>query len=125
MVNGVIEDLRYGIKMLGKTPMVTAVSLLTLALGIGANSTIFGVANALLLHSLPYRDPDRLVIVTNAQGSNRRPFSYARASFLNSQSQSFEGFAPFVSENFNLTGDVEPEQLSAARVASNFFDVLG
>src|SRR5579871_361884 len=121
----VLQDLRYGIRMLAKTPGFTVVAILTLGLGIGANTAIFSVADALLIRPLPYQDPDRLVIVTNARGPNRRPFSYIRASFLKEHGSSFEGFAPFVSENFNLTGRGDPEQLPAARVAYDFFQVLG
>ena len=120
-----LQDLRYGLRMLAKSPGFTAIAILTLALGIGANTAIFSVANALLIRPLPYPDPDRLVIVTNARGPNRRPFSYARATFLQEHNRSFSGFAPFVAENFNMTGRGDPEQLPAVRVASNFFQVLG
>src|SRR5580704_2302351 len=120
-----LQDLRYGLRMLAKGPGFTAIAILTLALGIGANTAIFSVANALLIRPLPYPDPDRLVIVTNARGPNRRPFSYARATFLQEHNRSFSGFAPFVAENFNLTGRGDPEQLPAVRVAWNFFEVLG
>ena len=120
-----VEDLRYAVRMLAKTPGFTLTAMLTLALGIGANIAIFSVANALLLRPLPYQDSDDLVIVTNARGPNRRPFSYHRAEFLQQNSRSFSGFAPFMSENFNLTGRGEPEQLPAVRVAWNFFEVLG
>jgi len=111
--------------MFSKTPGSTAIAILTLALGIGANTAIFSIANALLIRPLPYQDPDQLVIVTNARGPNRRPFSYNRATFLQQHSQSLAGFAPFVAENFNMTGRGDPEQLPAVRVASNFFQVLG
>jgi putative ABC transport system permease protein len=120
-----IQDLRYGVRMLAKSPGFTAIAILMLALGIGANTVIFSVANALLIRPLPYQDPDRLVIVTNARGPNRRPFSYQRATFIQEHGQSFDGFAPFVTENFNVTGRGDPEQLPAARVAGNFFQVLG
>src|ERR1700693_1647288 len=101
--------------MLAKTPGFTLTAILTLALGIGANTAIFSVANALLLRPLPYQNANDLVIVTNARGPNRRPFSYLRAEFLEQNSRSFTGFAPFISENFNTTGRGEPEQLSALR----------
>ena len=120
-----LQDLRYGLRIHAKNPGFTAVGILTLALGIGANTTIFSVANALLIRPLPYQDPDRLVIVTNARGPNRRPFSYQRANFLREHARSFTGFAPFVADNFNLTGRGSPEQLPAVRVAWNFFQVLG
>ena len=119
-----LQDLRYGVRMHGKSPGFTAVAILTLALGIGANTTIFSVANALLIRPLPYPDPDRLVIVTNAHGENRRPFSYDRAILLQENARSFTGFAAFVADNFNLTGRGTPEQLPAVRVGWNFFQVL-
>ena len=119
------QDLRYAVRMLAKTPGFTLTAILTLALGIGANTAIFSVANALLLRPLPYQDADDLVIVTNARGPNRRPFSFLRATFLQQHGRSFSGFAPFISENFNVTGRGDPEQLPALRVGWNFFDVLG
>src|SRR5579864_1647965 len=125
MTGTLSHDLRYAARTLARSPGFTLTAILTLALGIGANTAIFGVANALLLRPLPYQDPDQLVIVTNARGPNRRPFSYNRAAFLQQHSQSFAGFAPFVAENFNLTGRGDPEQLPAVRVAWNFFQVLG
>ena len=120
-----LQDLRYGFRMLAKSRGFTAIAILTLALGIGANTAIFSVANALLIRPLPYPDSDRLVIVTIARGPNRRAFSYNRATFLQDHSRSFSGFAPFVAENFNLTGQADPEQLPAVRVAWNFLQVLG
>ncbi|MBZ5609111.1 MAG: ABC transporter permease [Acidobacteriia bacterium] len=120
-----LEDLHYSARMLARSPAFTIVAILTLSLGIGANTAIFSVANALLFQPLPYEDPSRLVIVTSARGPNRRPFSYNRAQFLASHGSSFAGFAPFVTENFNLTGGGDPELLPSARVAWNFFDVLG
>jgi putative ABC transport system permease protein len=124
-MTGLLKDLRYAARMLARTPGFTLTAILTLALGIGANTAIFSVANALLLRPLPYQDPDRLVIATNARGPNRRPFSYLRAAFLQQHSRSFAGFVPFMGENFNMTGRGEPEQLPAVRVGWNFFEVLG
>ncbi len=124
MSGQLFQDLRYGARLLGKSPGFTAIAILTLALGIGANTAIFSVADALLIRPLPYPDADRLVIVTNARAEGRRPFSYARATFLQEHGRSFEGFAPYVAENFNLTGRGSPEQLPAVRVAWNFFQVL-
>jgi putative ABC transport system permease protein len=120
-----IEDLRFGARWFAQSPGFTVVAILTLALGIGANTAIFSVANALLFRPLPYEDPGRLVIVTNAQGNNRRAFSSIRARLLTEHSDVFSGFAPFASESFNLTGRGDPLVLHSARVAANFFDVLG
>ena len=125
MMGALFDDMRYAVRMLAKTPGFTLTAILTLTLGIGANTAIFSVANALLLRPLPYQDSNELVIVTNARGPNRRPFTYLRAEFLAQHSRSFAGFAPFMSENFNFTGRGEPEQLPAVRVGWNFFQVLG
>jgi predicted permease len=114
--------------MLSKSPGFALVAIVTLALGIGANTAIFSVANALLLRPLPYAHPERLVLVYAAKPDAPRaiqPFSFPRATFLSEKSRAFSGFAPFTNENFNLTGIGDPEQLSAARVSWNFFAVLG
>ncbi len=125
MGNRLLEDLRFSARLLARSPAFTLVAILTLALGIGANTAIFSIANAVLFRSLPYPDAGRLVIVTHARGPNRRPFTYNRARFIEDRGRAFTAFAPFVTENFNLTGRGEPELLASARVASNFFDVLG
>jgi putative ABC transport system permease protein len=125
MLRRLVEDLRFSGRTLTQAPAFAAIAILTLALAIGANTAIFSIANALLFRPLPYQDPDRLVVVTNAHGVNRRPFSYIRARFIQDHSRTISGLAPFASENFNLTGRGNPELLASARVAWNFFDVLG
>ncbi|MGA2736650.1 MAG: ABC transporter permease [Bryobacteraceae bacterium] len=124
----VMRNFRYACRMLSKSPGFALVAIVTLALGIGANTAIFSVANALLLRPLPYAHPDRLVLVyaekPDAAGAVQ-PFSFPRATFLSEKGRAFSGFAAFTSENFNLTGRGDPEQLSAARVSWNFFGVLG
>ena len=120
-----IDDVRFGARWFAQSPAFTAIAILTLALGIGANTTIFSIANALLFRPLPYQDSGRLVIVTNAREDNRRPFSAIRARLLRDHSRSFSGFAPFAADSFNLTGRGDPQVLASARVAWNFFDVLG
>ena len=125
---GILRNLRYAGRLLSKSPGFALVATVTLALGMGANTAIFSVANALLLRPLPYAHPERLVLVyavmADAPGVIH-PFSYPRSTFLSEKSRALSGFAAFTSENFNLTGRGDPEQLSAARVAWNFFDVLG
>ncbi len=123
-----MRNLRYAGRMLSKSPGFALVAIVTLALGIGANTAIFSVANALLLRPLPYAHPERLVLVYAAKPDapgTIQPFSFPRATFLSEKSRAFSGFAAFTNENFNLTGLGDPEQLSAARVSWNFFDVLG
>jgi predicted permease len=123
-----MRNFRYAARTLAKSPGFTLVAIVTLALGIGANTAIFSVANALLLRPLPYAHPDRLVLVYAVKADAPfaiQPFSYLRATFLNEKSRAFAGFAAFTNETFNLTGTGDPEQLSAARVSWNFFNVLG
>jgi putative ABC transport system permease protein len=123
-----MRNFRYALRMLLKSPGFALVAIVTLALGIGANTAIFSVANALLLRPLPYAHPERLVLVYAEKPDTPgdiHPLSYPHATFLSEKSRAFSGFAAFTSENFNLTGVGDPEQLSAARVSWNFFDVLG
>ena len=119
---------RFAVRVLIKSPGFTAVAVLTLALGIGANTAIFTVANALLLRPLPYPEPDRLVLLTAhrpATGSRGGPLSWPRFTFLTQQSRSFTAMAAFTSEVFSLSGRGDPQEIAAARVSWNFFDVLG
>ena len=111
--------------MLAKSPGFALVAILTLALGIGANTAIFTVANTLLLRPLPYADPGRLALLFADRRGELQGFSYLRYNLLSEHSRSFSSVAAFASDTFNLTGRGDPEQLSAARVSANFFDVLG
>ena len=124
-----VQDIRYGARTLAKSPGFTAVAVLTLALGIGANTAIFTVANGLLLRSLPYPDADRLVLLSMSSAGQRRQaavVSYLRfRSLIEHQPRSFSGIAAFVTESFNISGNSEAEQLRAARVSWNFLDILG
>jgi len=98
------------------------VAIFALAVGIGANTAIFSVANALLLRPLPYAHPERLVRVGRVGPGE---ISWPRFHFLDENQQSFTGLAAFTNETFNLTGRGDPAQLRAARVSWKFFDVLG
>ena len=118
-------DVRYAVRMLAKSPGFPLVAILTLALGIGANTAIFTVANTLLLRPLPYTNPSRLALLFADRRGQLQGFSYLRYSLLRDQTRSFSGVAAFASDTFNLTGRGDPEQLSSARVSANFFDVLG
>jgi putative ABC transport system permease protein len=118
-------DLRYAVRMLAKSPGFAVVAILTLALGIGANTAIFTVANTLLLRPLPYANPGRLALLFADRRGQLEGFSYLRYSLLREQARSFSGVAALASDTFNLTGRGDPEQLSSARVSANFFDVLG
>ncbi|HEV8525031.1 MAG TPA: ABC transporter permease [Terriglobales bacterium] len=121
-----LNDLRYGIRTLLKNPGFTAVVVLTLALGIGANTAIFSVTNAVLLRALPYRDADRLVIVweTN-QRTEQNTVSPANFFDWQEQSSVFEGMAAFNDTRNSLSGDGEPEEVPGQIITDNLFSVLG
>src|SRR5215467_5691020 len=125
-MNSLINDLTYAFRMLLKHPGVTAIAVITLALGIGANTAIFSVVNAVLLNPLPYKNPDRLVSLwENVPGHGR--WRAAPANFFDwkNQSQSFENVAAFGGSSVTLTGDGEPEQLQGTRVSSGYFAAVG
>jgi putative ABC transport system permease protein len=122
-------DLRYGARMLLKKPGFTLIAVITLALGIGANTAIFSVVNAVLLKPLPYGDPDRLVWMWGniRNGGNRASVSPPDFIDYRAQNNVFEQFgASFsVASSVNLTGGGEPERLSSRVVTANYFDALG
>src|SRR5271156_5178439 len=114
-----LQNLRYALRVLARSPGFSAVAILILAVGIGANTAIFTVANSLLLRPLPYSDPGRLVLVSWAPRSQRpdgTPMSYARLKLLQEQSQSFSAVAGFTNETFNLSGRGDAEEIPSARV---------
>ncbi len=122
------QDVRGALRMLAKSPGFTLVAIATLALGIGANTAIFTVANALLLRPLPYAHPERLTLVATtdtASGISLSGFSFPRFQFLVEHARAFAGLAAFTEESFDYAERGEAEQLRAARVSWNFFDVLG
>lgn len=123
-----LNDLRYAIRMLLKNPGFTAVVGLTLALGIGANTAIFSFINAILLHPLPYKDPDRLVMVFEAFKANGSSKDAVAAPVLGEwreQSSVFEGLAARAWDSFILTGYDKPENIHGARLSANAFSLLG
>lgn len=123
-----IQDIRYTIRTLLKSPGFTAVAMLTLMLGIGVNTAIFSVVNAVLLRTLPFRDPDRLVMVWEDSSKNGFPHDTPAAgsySDWKAQTQIFEDMAAVAWRVVNLTGDGEPEKLEGERATHNLFSVLG
>src|SRR6185295_1113521 len=112
--------------MLLKHPGVTAIAVITLALGIGANTALFSVVNAVLLNPLPYREPDRLVSLWENTPAHGR-WRTAPANFFDWKKQNtvFEDVAAFGASSMTLTGDGEPEQLVGARVSSGYFAIVG
>jgi len=123
-----MNDLRFAFRQLLKNPGFTAVAVLTLALGIGANTAIFSVVNAVLLRPLPYPDAGRLVWIWENNLSKNLPINPASPGNFNdwrNQSRVFENLSAWEGENFNLTDHGEPERVLGAKVFSDFFDVLG
>jgi putative ABC transport system permease protein len=120
------QDIRYGLWMMRRNPGFTCVATLTLALGIGANTTIFSVVNAVLLRSLPYRDPDRLVMVRHYGAYGVSDF-VSGLDFLEwrDQAKAFEQIAAYRADTVDLTGRGAPERLSAGFVSANLFRALG
>ena len=123
------QDLRYSMRTLWKSPGFTLIAVVALALGIGANTAIFSVVNAVLLRPLPYPSPEKLVWIWETSPVNeikQEVASYPNFNDWRQQSQSFEGMAAFAGYYQFLTGpDGTPERLSGAAVAGDFFKVLG
>src|SRR5262249_36415185 len=126
------QDLRYGARMLAKNPGFTLVAVVTLTIGIGANSASFSVVNSVLLRELPYRDPQRLVMVWSERALQQAQSGWTEWRFtaayfrdLRDQNQSFEQMAAFTAHRLNITGGDEPELLGGVRATANLFALLG
>ena len=123
--------MRYAIRVLRKSPGFTLAAAITLALGIGANTAIFSVLNAMLLRAMPFRDPQRLAMVWEANpildSLVAERVQTCLQNFLEwrDQNRVFEGIAFFRYDSFDLTGGDKPEQVRAASVSPGFFDLLG
>src|SRR5579864_8383716 len=119
-----MRDIRFAFRVLLKNPAFTALAVLTLALGIGANTAIFTVANSVLLRPLPYKDPGQLVrISTDREGTNELSLPYY--TLLSSTNRSFSAVTAYQRDVVNLIGRDGAEEIQAERVTWNFFDVLG
>lgn len=120
------QDISYAVRSLGKSPGFAAVTILTLALGIGANTAIFSVIHSVLLQPLPYRDSGRLVFVwSSSTAFPREPLTPGRLVDFREQMTSVTQMAGISHVPLNLTGAGDPERLSGSSVTSAFFDVLG
>jgi putative ABC transport system permease protein len=119
------HDLRYAARTLAKNPGFTAVAVLTLALGIGANGAVFSVLRALLLRPLPYAQPERLVMVWSRWSAFPKSWLSVEEYRTYAGTGCFEGLALFDPEQANLTGGAEPERIGSALVSANLFEVLG
>ena len=129
-IEDLMRDLRYGVRMLAKSPVFTTVAVLSLALGIGANTAIFSVVNSLMLRPLPYPDSDRIVDVWHTPPQESFPglerFSVSPANYLDwkSQNDSFEQMAVYGYAGFSLSTSNDPVAVTGTAVSSDFFSVL-
>ena len=123
---GLWQDLRYAFRVLKRSPGFTAVAVLTLALGVGANTAIFSVVNAVLLRGFPYAEPDRLVVISETYGKGERT-SVAYPNYVDwvARARSFVAMAAYRAMPFNLTGVERAVRVDGRQVTWNFFDVLG
>lgn len=119
------RDIRYAVRMLGKNPGFTTAAILTLALGIGANTAIFTVTNALLLRPFPYNEPEQLVSVRVTDNDRESSTTLLRYELLHDSSKSFQTVAVWANDNLNLTGSGQPVQVPVTRVSPGFFSMLG
>jgi putative ABC transport system permease protein len=123
------QDAKYSLRNLARTPGFSLVALVTLALGIGANTAIYSLVHAVLLRPLPFAEPDRLMVLWERRPSTSRdanlPVSGHEFAAWKEQGQSFAGITMYVSDGFNVTGQGEPEAIIGLAVSADFFPTLG
>ena len=127
-MDSLIKDIRFGVRGLIKRPGFTAVAVITLALGIGANSAIFSVVNAVLLRPLPYNDPDRLMVVWERRENSGRanlPLSGHEYAALKERSNVFEALTLIQPNGYNLTGKGDPVMVDVGEVSTEYFNIVG
>jgi putative ABC transport system permease protein len=119
------QDLRYGARMLAKKPLFTIVAVITLALGIGANTAIFSVVNAVLLRILPYHNPSQLVVLSTVTSNGERDgLSIPETQDYQARMKSLDDLAAFQTQSVNVTGGERPDRVRGAFVSANFFKVF-
>jgi putative ABC transport system permease protein len=123
-MKGILKDTRYGIRSLFKRPGFAAVALITVALGIGTNTAIFSVVNAVLLRPLPYPNEDRIMRIDETEGRGGMGISPPNLLDFQQHNSSFEGIAAYTGGSFILTGGAEPVRVQAMNVTPNLFSVL-
>jgi len=130
-IETLLQDVRYGLRMLHKNPGFTAVAVLTLALGIGATTAVFSLVSAILLKPLPFPNPDSIVLPELVSppgvnlGSEYFPWGQTQFRLLTRDSHPFQAVAAFQNDSFNLTGTDDPASLDGFRVSADFFPALG
>jgi len=127
-MGNLLQDIRYGLRMLARKPIFTIVAVLTLALGVGANTAIFSIVDAVLLRPLPYRDPDRLVrVLFNEPGLGLRDVRFSKPEMddLLAPGGVFEDVSPIFEGSEDLTGGKEPERVEGVNGSFSYFSMLG
>ncbi|HEY6308646.1 MAG TPA: ABC transporter permease [Candidatus Angelobacter sp.] len=125
-LESLLQDLRYGSRMLVKSPAFSVIAVLTLALGIGANTAIFSVVNGVLLNPLPFHEPHQLVsMFEEIPNFKNGSISYPNFVDWRRMNRTFAGMAAYRSTGFNLTGAGEPENLQGEMISAGFFEILG
>src|SRR5688572_22754955 len=122
------QDLRYGARILRKHQSVAVVAITALALGIGANTAIFSIVNAVLLRQLPYKDSERLMMLWESdsrRGGAQTGFSYPRFTYLRDQQQSFDAIAAYTTRSFTVMGQEGPMLVQGAHISGDFFRTTG
>ena len=127
-MDSLLNDIRFGVRSLLKRPAFTAIAVITLALGIGANSAIFSVVNAVLLRPLPFKDPDRLMVVWERRENSGRanlPLSGHEYAAFKERANVFEALTIIQPNGFNLTGKGDPLMVDVGQVSTEYFSVVG
>ncbi len=127
-MDSIIKDIRFGLRSLLKRPGFTAIAVITLALGIGANSAIFSVVNAVLLRPLPFKDPNRMMVVWERRANSGRanlPLSGHEYAAFKERATSFEALTLIQPNGFNLTGRGDPLMVDVGEVSTEYFSVVG
>jgi predicted permease len=126
-MQSLLYDVRYALRLLRRAPLFSVLVVATLALAIGANTAIFSVVNGVLLRSLPYRDPDRLVLIYEGIATVKQPFGFSAPDLVGFRERvrSYDGLAVFRSAEYELSGVDQPERIDAARISASLLDVLG
>src|SRR5271154_7183437 len=121
-----IQDLRYGLRMLAKSPAFTAIAILTLALGIGANTALFSVVNGVLLNPLAYPESGQLVaLYGKTTGFDHAPINYLNFLDWQRDTQTFSSMAMYSNQDYNFIGTGEAERLTGYMISADFFSTLG
>src|SRR5882672_2465336 len=125
-LESLLQDVRYGVRMLVKAPAFSVIAVLTLALGIGANTAMFSVVNGVLLNPLPFHDSHQLVSLFQESANFKNgSISYPNFQDWRKMNNTFSAMAAYRAAGFNLTGSSEPDHLAGEMVSAGFFETLG